>query len=49
VEKPAITIRRFGGYVVVITVLLFASVMCTWWVLSGQLAVQRNDSTNLVN
>lgn len=48
-EQATITIKRIGGYVVVISLLLLGSVMCVWWVLSGQLASRTYDTQSLVS
>ncbi len=48
-EKPSITVRRIGGYVFVISMLLLGSVMFVWWALSGQMASYRSDTTSLVS
>lgn len=48
-ESPSITIKRIGGYVVVISMLLLGSIMSVWWVLSNQLTTKTYDTQSLVN
>src|SRR6185436_15817266 len=48
-DATSITIKRIGGYVVVISLLLLGSVMTVWWVLGSQLATQTKETTALVS